>query len=413
MEREKNSTFENRIWGEAGNNKLYSTDAISNEQLKNFANAINANGSIYFKKNKTKAKIKFLMKTVIFITMASFSGAITASIIVRNELGSMKPRVNSEYNNYVVGDDSLTSAVGEKTDVTRVAEMVGPAVVGISNSAETFLGQQENKFSGSGIIFDSNGYIVTNYHVIEGSNKIMVKLASDNTKPVEAKLIKFDKSTDLAVIRINKKRLIAAKFGDSSKVRVGDDAIAIGNPLGEAFAGSVTAGIISATNRKIDVTDSSTNEKRTYKMLQTDAAINSGSSGGPLCNSAGEVIGINSLNLKDYAEGMGFAICSNDVKKLISSIGNNTKNFKVDFGTTGGPTNDPNKGIYVLSVSQDSIADKLGIKPTDIIKEVNGKLVTTYEEINSIINKVSCGGTIKCKVWRSGKIVTKSIILKN
>ena len=149
--------------------------------------------------------------------------------------------------------------------------------------------------SGSGIIYKSDGFIITNYHVIEGATEIKVKLSNDNI--LIAKVVGSDAISDLAVIKVEANNLPIAKFGDSSKVKVGDLAVAIGNPLGEQFSGTVTAGIISALDRKINIVNKKTGEQTIYKVMQTDAVINPGNSGGPLCNIYGEVIGINSLKI--------------------------------------------------------------------------------------------------------------------
>lgn len=229
-----------------------------------------------------------------------------------------------------------------KNSITKVAESVGPAVVGISNKTEGYFGQ-EDQGSGSGIIFDPNGYIVTNNHVIDGAQKITIKLSTG--KVLNASLVGTDRRSDLAVIKVDAKNLPVAKFGDSSKVKVGDVAIAIGNPLGEEFAGTVTAGIVSATNRKIQYAGA------VYKLIQTDAAINPGNSGGALCNDAGEIIGINSL--KEKAEGIGFAISINEAKDIIKSLMDYGKVSRPYLGVAGKTISSEQTGVsgaYVAEV---------------------------------------------------------------
>src|SRR3712207_3173415 len=262
-------------------------------------------GNINFRKNKIRNRIKKVFNSIIFVVIAAISGGVAATYITNKNVKN----INTGYSGKNIVSQDTTREI-PKNAITKVAEAVGPAVVGISNKGETFWGDITTS-SGSGIIFKSDGYIVTNYHVIAGASTVTVKLASGQVLP--AKLIGDDKRSDLAVIKINANNLPTAKFGDSSKIRVGDLAIAIGNPLGEEFAGSVTSGIISAVNRTMEY------KGAVYRVLQTDAAINPGNSGGALCNENGEVIGINSLKLgpEVNAEGMGFAISIHEAKNII------------------------------------------------------------------------------------------------
>jgi serine protease Do len=309
--------------------------------------------------------------------------------------------------------NTISNTEIQSNAIGRVAEMVGPAVVGITKSTKGTL-NGENKSTGSGIILDPNGYIVTNYHVIEGADQINVKLAN-SVKSLKAKFIGSDSTSDLAVIKIEAKNLPTAKFGDSSKVRVGDIAIAIGNPIGEEFAGSVTAGIISALNRKIQYGGS------VYKVLQTDAAINPGNSGGALCNAIGEVIGINSLKLggsiQQNIEGIGFAIASNEASDIVEQIMKYGRVARPRIGIYGrdaiSEKNDNIKGVYVQEVIKDSGAAVAGIRPTDIIIELDGKKITSFQELLAITEKHKIGDVVKCKIWRNGNTIDVTITLSD
>lgn len=366
---------------------------------------VNEEGKIKFRNNNRHGRIKGFFKLVcIIIASATIGGAAGAYIVDKK----YSTRVLTPNNQSIFQQGDTKTADIPKNAINKVAETVGPAVVGISNKVDGFFGVQ-NESSGSGIIFDPNGYIVTNNHVIEGSEKIVVRLSSGKT--LDAKLVGADTRSDLAVIKVEAQNLPVAKFGDSSKVKVGDLAIAIGNPLGEEFAGSVTAGIISALNRKISF------QGAIYKVLQTDAAINPGNSGGALCNEAGEVIGINSLKLgtEQGAEGMGFAISINEAKDIVKSLMNYGKVVSRPFIGIYGQSiiSDANKvqGVYVKEVVKDSGAYKAGIKPTDIIVELDGKKVTKFEDLADIIDSHKIGDTISCKVWRNGKTVQYKIVL--
>lgn len=363
-------------------------------------------GKIKFR-NKKRGKSKALFGVIAVIVVSTFAGGMAGAYVVERKYASANlPQTNAPIISQKNFDSSNTQL--PKNSITKVAETVGPAVVGISNRVDGFFGMQEAG-SGSGIIFKPEGYIVTNYHVISNADRIFVKLASGKT--LEAKLVGDDPRTDLAVIKISAENLPYAKFGDSSKVKVGDVAIAIGNPLGDEFAGSVTAGIISALNRKIKY------EGAIYKVLQTDAAINPGNSGGALCNEAGEVIGINSLKLgaETGAEGMGFAISINEAKNVIDSLITHGKvvsrPYVGIYGETISSEKNKIKGVYVKEVVKGSGAAAAGIKPTDIIIELDGKKITRFEDIGDVTDGHKIGDTIGCKLWRNGDTTEVKITL--
>lgn len=370
----------------------------------------NATGGIKFTNSRKKARLKSLAKGVTFILIAAVSGGISGAY-VSNKRYSDKgyTQINQSLIEPKNQDNQTKIADTSKNSITKVAEMVGPTVVGISNKAEGYFGLQDVG-SGSGIIFDPNGYIVTNNHVIEGASKITVKFSSG--KILAAKLVKADSRSDLAIIKVEAQNLPTAKFGDSSKVKVGDTAIAIGNPLGQEFSGSVTAGIISALNRKIQYGGA------IYKVLQTDAAISPGNSGGPLCNSAGEVIGINSLKLgaDQNAEGMGFAISINEAKSIINSLmsyGKVSRPFLGIYGQSVVSQQNKVQGVYVNEVVKESGAASAGIKPTDIIVELDNKKIVRFEDLSDVLDKHKIGDSIKCKVWRNGKTIEVNIVLSD
>jgi len=373
---------------------------------------INENKCGEIKFIKRKSPIKRFFRLVSFILLAVLSGAITSNYIIEKRyselLGSSK-NADTAKNGVNLEDAKVNSSNDE---ISEVAEKVGPTVVGIVKTSKgTNLGIPD-KSSGSGIIFDTNGYIVTNYHVIQDAENILVKLAN-GINYINAKLIGSDPTSDLAVVKIDAKNLPTAKFGDSSKVRVGDLAIAIGNPLGEELAGTVTAGIISARNRKIQYGGS------IYKVLQTDAAINPGNSGGALCNSSGEVIGINSLKLTDSqfqnVEGIGFAISINEANGIIQEIMKYGRVARPRLGIYGRNTilEDSNevKGVYVSEVIKDSGAEKAGVLPGDIIVQLDAKSIMQFEDITEIIEKHKIGDVVSGKIWRKGKTINIKITL--
>jgi len=365
-------------------------------------------GRIEIRNCNKKKKINNALKAIAFVLIAIFSGGVSGAYVAK----SVAPKTYS-YSSTSQGaksSNSSNSSTGgtSSNEINNVAEKVGPAVVGIVISGNSTSPLTSDSYSGSGIIIDSNGYIVTNNHVIEGAGKITVKLSSG--KSLEAKVVGADSRSDLAVIKIDAVNLPVAKLGDSSKVEVGDLAIAIGNPLGEEFAGTVTSGIISALNRTIQYDGS------VYKVLQTDAAINPGNSGGALCNKDGEVIGINSLKIgaSDNAEGMGFAISINEAKTIIDSLMNTGKVSRPYLGIYGATVvagNDSVEGVYVKEVVAGSGADAAGIQPTDIITELDGQKVKEFDEISTVMDKHKVGDIIACKIKRGGKTITVNITL--
>ncbi|AGK99282.1 S1C family serine protease [Clostridium pasteurianum] len=373
-------------------------------------------GKIKFRKKKDNYIFVKICKGVIFVLIAALSGGITGGYISSKKYSSAIESNNSSFFQSNKASTGVNNA--SQNPITRVAETVSQSVVGINNSNDNIL-DGENNYSGSGIIFKSDGYIVTNYHVIKGTSKHLVKLSNGkNSKPFNAKVIGYDSMSDLAVIKIDAPNLPAAVFGDSSKVQVGDTAIAIGNPLGDEFSGSVTAGIISAVNRNIGIQDPSTGVTTTYNLLQTDAAINPGNSGGALCNESGEVIGINSLKIgaDENVEGMGFAISINEAKNIINSIMKNGRVIRPDLGIINPEDyvseDKKTKGVFVKQVKDDAGAQESGIKANDIIVEFDSVKIQSKNELQDIVNRHKVGDSVPCKVIRNGKIIRFNIKIK-
>ncbi|KEI15404.1 S1C family serine protease [Clostridium haemolyticum] len=360
-------------------------------------------GKIKFMKKRNN--IKRVIKVVTFVVIAAFSGAISSKFIMERKFSQVLQWENAKVQNNNGKQHSvelLTNNIG------KVAEKVGPSIVGIIKKTENY-SKDNYDFKGSGVIVSSDGYIVTNNHIIKDAKEINVKLPN-SPNYISATLIGKDDIYDIAVIKINAKSLPAAKFADSSEVNVGDTAIAIGNPLGEAFPGNISAGIISGFKQGVAYGESG------YKVLQTDASINFTNSGGALCNVIGEVIGINSINLNvTKIEGMGFAINSNEVKNLIHEITHYGKVTKPMMGVNGRSVVNGNgngiKGVYISEVIKDSSAESAGIKPTDIITELNGKPISNLQDIENILQNHKFGDNIKCKIWRNEKIVELNVIL--
>lgn len=317
-------------------------------------------------------------------------------------------------------NDNLVSLSNYSETGINVANKVRPSIVGITveysvNSIfyRNYTTNSTAKAEGSGILISEDGYILTNNHIVNSSsnssyyevgkaNKVTVYLYNDETA-YDAEIIGTDEQTDLAVIKINKTGLQAAELGDSDSVQVGEFSMAIGNPLG--MQSSVTAGMISAVNR--EVTDS---DGKTYTLIQTDAAINSGNSGGALVNSKGQVIGVNTLKLSGTGiEGMGFAIPINSTKDIYEQLIQYNKVKRPYIGITGrdldealAKANNLVVGVYVQAVEDFSAAQKADIRNGDVIIEADGQKITKMDELNEIKNKHNIGDEMKLKIYRNG-----------
>lgn len=333
-------------------------------------------------------------------------------LYVPQEDNNARNTVSGSYSNALAG-----TALPKGSDVTAIAKFAGPSIVGIrmtvSSSRRNFYGFSNSQVGeGSGIIISKDGYIMTNYHVVSSadpkrglSNNTVLEVFLPDGREAKAVFKGGDEKTDLAVIKIDLKNLPTAVLGSSAGLEVGELAVAIGNPLGMEFAGSVTVGVISALNRTVKIGD------RTLNLIQTDAAINEGNSGGALLNSRGEVIGINSAKISaSGVEGLGFAIPIDDAKPVIEQLitfgyvrgrpligitGREISSIYADY--YGVP-----KGIYVTDVSSGSGAAKAGIKAGDILVGLDGKTIETMEDLDEVKEKHKPGDTVKAIVVRNG-----------
>ena len=271
--------------------------------------------------------------------------------------------------------------------------------------------ERQSSALGSGFIIDENGIVITNNHVIQGADDIIVRV--DGDKEFKAEVLGADPLSDIAVLKLDtKEKFKPVKFGDSDKARIGDWVIAIGNPFG--LGGTVTSGIISARNRSIGLT-------RYEDYIQTDASINQGNSGGPLFNMDGDVIGINTAILgRSGSIGIGFSIPSNSAKIVIDQL--------IEFGETkrgwlGVRIQDVTKeiaeveqldkprGALVASVAENSPSAKAGVKAGDIILEFDGEKINEMKELPIIVARTAVGKKVKVKIWRNKKEITKNITL--
>jgi serine protease Do len=304
---------------------------------------------------------------------------------------------------------SSTTSVDYSSDIQSVAKAVMPSVVGVKTeiTQQNFFGSSSQGESvGTGIVVSSDGLVLTNQHVVSDNPSAVTVTLIDGTEHT-AKVLFADSTMDLAVIKIDATGLTAATLGDSDNISIGQVAIAIGNPYGLEYQRSVTAGIVSAVNRSIQLSQLHISEN----LIQTDAAINSGNSGGPLLNEKGEVVGINSYKLSD-GEGMGFAIPVSAAKPIIDQIIKTGTFTQAQIGATfidkeyltyydfNGLKLD--SGLYVYSVEQSSDAYSKGLKTGDVITKVNGTEVNTVLELKQLLYGHAPGDTVTLTVQRSG-----------
>ncbi len=296
--------------------------------------------------------------------------------------------------------------------IPDIVERVSPSVVGIVNTQ--LVNTMMSTGIGSGIIFSEDGFILTNQHVIDNASELSVYL-NDGTE-YSAKVIGEDEKADIAIIKIDATKLTPAEFGDSDVLRIGDLAVAIGNPASLDLQGTTTSGIISALDREIMLDMSG----RTLELIQTDAAINPGNSGGPLINKYGQVIGINTVKLSTSSyEGICFAIPSNVAKPIIDDL--LTYGHVKGYPTIGiegyqlteyeAKVYSSPKGVLISRVIKNSNAYSAGLKVNDVITQCEGESVTSIADINLIKNKMKVGDTITLTVYRDGDTFDVDVVL--
>ena len=312
--------------------------------------------------------------------------------------------------------DENGDTVEEELTVSQVAALVKNSVVEITTEqivTGSFMLQYGSEGAGSGVIITTDGYIVTNHHVIEGATNINVRLA-DGTE-YAAKLIASDSKTDLAVIKIEATGLTPAAYGSSSELEVGETVIAVGNPLGQ-LGGTVTSGIISALDREITIDDT------TMQLLQTDTAINPGNSGGGMFNTSGQLVGIvNAKSAGEEIEGLGFAIPIDTAEQVIEDlITNGYVTGRVDPGITFVEINDSmtamrhrvgELGLYASAVGAGADAANAGLQSGDYVVSIDGTAVTTTAEANAVIDAKNVGDTLTMVVKRNGTETTVTLTL--
>ena len=433
MDEFNNNNYYNRFDGRSGDNdrSRYNGYYDNNQGYTGF-NQQGSTNEFYYSPKKPKAskgkKALTAIVAVLSVIAIGTTSIVGYTLITGNNpvassssTSSQSDTTSKSSKDSSSGDDASSEV--DRTNLPTIAQLstpkdamsipdivtkVSPSVVGIQSILSN------GTATGTGIVMSSDGYIITNAHVVEGGKSLSVLLpksyAKDqNTKEEDltykATLVGKDTQTDIAVLKIDRNDLTACEFGKSSEIKVGEVSIVIGNPLGFSLANSVTSGIISAKDRVLQIED------RTMTLLQTDASINNGNSGGPLINAYGQVIGITSAKVSNtYGEGLGFAIIQSLMKDGYvkrPSLGVTGRNVSATYAEYY----DLPRGYMVTSVTKGSGAEKAGVKKNDIIIGINDTTITSLAELNAVKNKCKVGDTVKLTVYRDGKMVDLNVTL--
>ena len=422
VEEEDSAEKENTKSEELETNENNSTETLELKVTENVGGDNNnpkQNNSNNKKKNNGFFKFIALALIITMVGGASIGGGyyMAESYFGKNMTG---PAYYEASSTVPENASTLVDYNGNEKSVVQIAQDVGPSIVGITTKVlyrDWFNNVRSSEGAGSGIIFkvdDDYIYVLTNSHVVDGANELLVEITADKLIPAE--VVGIDKDTDIGVIKVEKESIPKdyinsikpVVFGDSDNIKVGEIAIAIGNPLG--YNNTVTVGVISALDRKIS-------DANVLSLIQTDAAINPGNSGGALVNGRGEVIGINTIKISDMkVEGIGFALPISGVKPIIEDILKYGYVSRPILGIAGrnvdeelSKTYEIPVGIVVVGVYQNSSAEKIGLQKGDVIISFDDKKVNTVEELSEILENHEVGDVVPIKYVRNGteKIETK------
>ena len=377
---------------------VYSSGKDNNNDTYNFQEP-------HVKTKKKRGFNKTIAGVVVCTLCSGFIGSGVTYLALKNNLTQTKT-ININPATFDTESEALSA--------TEAYNKVAPAAVVVSTKSVTqgyFMHTQEVEGIGSGFIINEEGYILTNYHVIQGAQEISVTLSNDVT--TTAQVVNYDENQDVAMIKITDESVeipATVELGDSDALQPGEEVIAIGTPLSTELSSTVTKGIISATSRSVAVESGVT-----MNLIQTDAAINAGNSGGPLVNTKGEVVGINSSKISGEAvEGIGFSIPINDIKDKIESLSKPILNLGISVRTIDESLSkqlNMEQGLYIVEVTEFSSAEKAGLKAGDIIVKADGTRITTFDEFKEIKNAKEEGDDISLEVVRNGESKTINVTL--
>lgn len=339
-----------------------------------------------------------------------FSMMLLATVVVSSLVSSgVTFLIFNQCTEKAITHQVVDAVVSERLHTTQIAEVTKASVVSITTIYGDYPVDMEVGFDGlgTGVVLTADGYVLTNSHVVEDGNAQKITAILEDGRPFDATLIWQDRLLDLAVVKIEAENLHPVTFGDSDQLKIGQQVVAIGNPLGIAYSHTVTAGIISGLDRTMVLENGHVIEE----LIQTDASINEGNSGGPLLNDSGQMIGINTIKITN-AEGLGFAIPVNSMKPLIDEIIRMGSISKVELGVRGMEVstyikryheNLPvSQGIYVLHVVLGSSAEAAGLLKGDIILSINGEVLGSQYDLIAILYRYKSGEIVTLEILREG-----------
>lgn len=356
---------------------------------------------IFEKKNNTQARVKIGAKVISYLVIASFLGSVIASINIKNKYGGVIQKINE------IKEDSDMVIL----DYTEVIKKVSPSLVSISDSEDKLV--KEEYFIGNitGIIIDNSGIILTNYSGVKDKDNLYVKLSSVASTPIEAKVLIQDEDMDLAIIKIDfDGELQPIKVADSETIKEGQGIVVLGNAIGDEYIGSLIPGIITSKNERLIIS-----EDKSHSLLQINAPINEKNTGGAICNSKGELVGIADLRItkERNEEGLYYGLQMEEFKDMINS----TNRFKDILGIReGGVVIDEDRGVrgfYIEELDRNGSAYLANIKPTDIIVEVNGYQIVNTDDLIKLLQDKKKDDILHCKVLSAGKMKNVDIRILN
>lgn len=347
---------------------------------------------IFEKKNSTKARVKFGVKIILYVVIAGFLGSILANISIRNKYGGAMQQIK----------EIKESADMVILDYTKVIKEVSQSLVSISDSEEKLTEDEYFEGNTTGIIIDSSGVILTNYSSIKEKSKIYVKLPSVAAMPIEARILVEDEDRNLAIIKIEfDGELQAIKIADPDSIKEGQGIVVLGNAIGDEYIGSSIPGIITSKNEKLNI-----EEGKSQSLLQINALINEKNTGGAICNSKGELVGIADLSITNERneDGLYYGLQMEELQDMINS----TNAFKrllgiIDGGVVVDETRDFN-GFYIQELDKNGNAYLAGIKPTDIIIEIDGYEVVNVYDLIQLLQDKKKDDILHCKVLSDGEM---------
>ena len=347
---------------------------------------------IFEKKNSTKARVKFGVKIILYVVIAGFLGSILANISIRNKYGGAMQQIK----------EIKESADMVILDYTKVIKEVSQSLVSISDSEEKLTEDEYFEGNTTGIIIDSSGVILTNYYSIKEKSKIYVKLPSVAAMPIEARILVEDEDRNLAIIKIEfDGELQAIKIADPDSIKEGQGIVVLGNAIGDEYIGSSIPGIITSKNEKLNI-----EEGKSQSLLQINALINEKNTGGAICNSKGELVGIADLSITNERneDGLYYGLQMEELQDMINS----TNAFKrllgiIDGGVVVDETRDFN-GFYIQELDKNGNAYLAGIKPTDIIIEIDGYEVVNVDDLIQLLQDKKKDDILHCKVLSDGEM---------